>query len=252
MQLDRVTITGADDSVSVGDILKLSQEFPFVEWGILASKTSMGRPRFPSQRWITDLQGIAETTGGLALSLHLCGSWVRDLLLGSVTFPGELLHCFQRVQLNFHADGARCDEQRFAEALKVFDGRPIIFQLDGAWGNDHMYAANIEDVRNCYGLFDVSGGAGILPTTWPPPFMLEMLPGPDGEGVERFAYQGYAGGLGPDNLAEQLPLIATAAGDCRIWVDMETRVRSDDDRRFDLEKVRRALEICQPFVGVTV
>ena len=34
----------------------------------------------------------------------------------------------------------------------------------------------------------------------------------------------------------------------RIWIDMETKVRSDDDRQFDLEKVRRCLEIAAPFV----
>ena len=31
--LDRVTITGADDSVRPTDLLELSREFPFVEWG---------------------------------------------------------------------------------------------------------------------------------------------------------------------------------------------------------------------------
>jgi len=61
-------------------------------------------------------------------------------------------------------------------------------------------------------------------------------------------YHGYAGGLGPENLAEQLPLIGQAAGDCRIWVDMESRVRSDNDRQFDLAKVRKCLEIAKPFI----
>lgn len=39
----------------------------------------------------------------------------------------------------------------------------------------------------------------------------------------------------------------TAEG--RIWIDMETRVRSNNDATFDLTKVRRCLEIAAPFVA---
>ena len=44
------------------------------------------------------------------------------------------------------------------------------------------------------------------------------------------------------------PLIATAAGDCQIWIDMETRVRSAGDRIFDLDKVYRCLKVANGFV----
>jgi hypothetical protein len=100
----------------------------------------------------------------------------------------------------------------------------------------------------------VGPGAGILPREWPKPIYLDVHPGDDGCGVQQHRYHGYAGGLGPDNLAEQIPLIlAAAAGnehtaEGRIWIDMETRVRSSDDRTFDLAKVRRCLEIAAPYV----
>jgi hypothetical protein len=55
---------------------------------------------------------------------------------------------------------------------------------------------------------------------------------------------GYAGGLGPDNIEAQLELISKAVGNREIWVDMETHVRSNDDQRFDLDKVEKVLEIC--------
>lgn len=50
--LERVTITGADDSTDISQLVELSQEFPFVEWGILVSRRSEGGPRFPSREWI--------------------------------------------------------------------------------------------------------------------------------------------------------------------------------------------------------
>lgn len=55
-------------------------------------------------------------------------------------------------------------------------------------------------------LFDTSSGFGILPEKWP-----ELLPE---------LYCGYAGGLGPDNLQEQLEKIESVIGDNEIWVDM--------------------------------
>ena len=60
---------------------------------------------------------------------------------------------------------------------------------------------------------------------------------------------GYAGGLGPDNIESELQRIAAAAGDAPFWIDMETRVRSDNDEQFDLNKVRRCLEITAPLVS---
>ncbi len=52
---------------------------------------------------------------------------------------------------------------------------------------------------------------------------------------------GYAGGLKPSNIAQQLPLIAAAAGDGPYWIDMESGVRDADDR-FDLGKCRAVCE----------
>lgn len=253
MNLDRVTMTGADHSIRPEDLLSLSQEFPFVEWGILVSNSSTGRSRFPYYEWIIKLQEVA-SVHPLQLSLHICGRWTRDLLIGYASLPPFMLNYFQRVQLNFHADRTKCEPDKFAKALsEISDGRQFIFQLDGALGNEHMEqvsdSADCAGMNlDCVGLFDVSGGAGIVPREWPKPQYLYCVPGEHGEGVEVFEYHGYAGGLGPDTLEQELPRIAEAAGDCRIWIDMETRVRSDDDRVFDLEKVRRCLEICQPHV----
>lgn len=243
--LDRVTITGADDSLSPNNLLLLSREFPFVEWGILASESNRGgAPRFPSLRWVEDLRGLQETSGAMKLSLHLCGRWVRQLLVGEVDFPREIVNLFQRVQLNFHAEKSTCFAAPFMSALDSFEGRDFIFQIDGAGGNRHLEAVYDFHANNCYPLFDISGGAGILPTEWPAPVY------PDDDGG--YVYHGYAGGLGPENLAAQIPLIMKAAGNARIWIDMETRVRSNNDQRFDLHKVRQCLEIAAPFVSSEV
>ncbi len=245
MILDRVTITGADDSIRPEELLPLTEQFLFVEWGILASEKMMGSPRFPSMEWIDRLQTLA-IKHDMLLSLHLCGRWVRQLLMGLLVAPQTLIRCpeFQRVQLNFHAENTPCDPGKLHSILWSLGDTQFIFQIDGAGGNKHLealYAENGDEFVDAVPLFDLSGGAGIVPKVWPEPqYMANDID---------FIYHGYAGGLGPHNLEAELPRIADASGPARIWIDMETHVRSDHDRLFDLDKARRALEICEPMIG---
>jgi hypothetical protein len=229
VRLDCVTITGADDSIEPSTLVNISREFPFVEWGILFSARHQGSPRYPSIQWVDDLASefIATDLGSLNLSAHLCGRWVRDIVIDGLMPLGRVdpLNIFRRAQLNFHGQYHRAHSSLRRNLAQ--DHRCWILQDDGA--ND----ATINGIclGECiYPLFDRSGGAGVLPGEWPAPPVWA-------------SYYGYAGGLGPDNLADELQRIAAAARETRIWIDMESRVRSDDDTRFDLAKVRRCLEI---------
>lgn len=253
MQLDRVTLTGADDSVSVNDLIRLSSEFPFVEWGILVHQAtasvsaSSWAPRWPSLSWLMGLQSQSRHIHRMQLSLHLCGHWVRELLVGRNHIPASFFDEFQRVQLNFHAENTPCETVAFHQALRQSaKGREIIFQIDDNGGNEHM-AALWDEIDRGSGhidtvpLFDVSGGAGVVPHEWPKPSYMAN----DSD----YVYHGYAGGLGPDNVLSELHRIAAAAGDCRIWIDMETKIRSKLDSVFDLEKCRSVLEQVATLVG---
>ena len=75
-------------------------------------------------------------------------------------------------------------------------------------------------------LFDASRGCGIERSDWPVP-----LPG---------THCGYAGGLGPDNLATQLTRIQAAAGDYAYWIDMEGKLRTPEDL-FDIGRAEACL-----------
>lgn len=239
MYLDRVTITGADDSINPEQLLPLFRDYPFLEVGILVSHKHFGTPRFPSLLWIEHMQQTAERDG-LALSLHLCGEWVRQLLAGENRVPGWLLTSFQRIQLNFHATKMGMHPDNFPKAVQALGPeREIIFQLDGVKGLNYFEHYCI-DHGNGVPLFDTSGGAGVAPSQWPSPFFMAD--------DTSYGYHGYAGGLGPHNLATELPRIAEAAGDCRVWIDLETHARSDNDRTFDLTKVRQCLELAHPFI----
>lgn len=220
-----VTITGADDRVDPHDLVKLSTEFPFVEWAILFSVSRSG-PRYPSNHWFSELGKAAPPR----LALHLCGSAARDTIEGSSSWIGSVL-CdfkFQRVQLNGFS---RCAYEN-PRAVKLrscvlrFPRIEFILQVHSEIG-----LAIIENVRAIHDaggmasiLYDPSGGRGIE--------------GAFRDFVRPFATRlGYAGGIGPDNVERIINDIGP--GD-PYWIDMESGVRTDD--RFDLAKVRSVLE----------
>lgn len=246
--LKMITMTGADDTTEPQALCDLSADYKFVEWGILASNSQAGSGRFPSIDWIDELRKHAMVRDEFNMCLHLCGSWVRKLLIGDIAIPARMAVGFQRMQLNFHAENTLCYGLPFWHALLLLGqhNRQFIFQIDGAGGNKHLEeiyklsAASIEGKVDAVPLFDVSGGAGVLPKEWPTPKYVTT-----NNSVSSLVLHGYAGGLGPHNLAVELPKIIAAAGDCDIWIDMETHVRTDE--KFDLDKVEACLKICKPY-----
>jgi hypothetical protein len=239
MILNRVTVTGADDSIRPADLIPIAERFPFVEFGILLSRSQEGGVRFPSLKWIEELQGLSESLDpGLRLSGHLCGAWVRDFCRGEPTFwlqRPSIARRFARLQLNFHSLVHDIPERGpFDMALRMYEpkgGR--IFQLDAVNNAilDRARGAQVQAV----GLFDLSGGAGVLPADWP-------------ESSE--GYSGYAGGLSPENLQEQLARIdLVTLQNARIWIDAETHLFSNGGRQFDLGRVERFLEIAARWVS---
>lgn len=237
----KVTVTGADDSVRHVDLVKIQRLYPYAEFGILMSErysTGSGAGRFPSKAWLIDLVKCA-THNKLNLSGHICGQWVKDAYAGEWPDLGavdaDLRQIFQRFQLNTHAQKHQLYADDMSVLLADLEARnqTVIFQLDGGDGT----AAAREMVtthKNVAGLFDLSHGAGILPDEWPSP-----IPG---------LATGYAGGLSPGNVVEQMDAILVAADGQDIWIDAETHLWSPDDRTFDLEKVVAFLEKAAPYV----
>lgn len=216
-----MTITGADDNTSVTQMAELSLEFPFVEWGILVSRSSEGKPRFPSRKWCDHLNVEAIHSGWkIAASMHICGAWARSAFSGTLNWH-ELPSIRQwaaRVQVNGTAP------ESDSSVMEIVQGQRLIFQHPSSAGLLWSARAAGNDASP---LFDLSGGKGISPAEWPDPF-----PG---------IYCGYAGGIGPDNVAE---VVADLSAKCKepFWIDMEGRVR-DSRGNLDMAKVREVLKI---------
>ncbi len=232
MKLHTVTISGPDDGTSHQDLLALSREYPFVEWGILLSSSTEIRPRYPSQDWIDGLETLASQ--GVSLSGHVCGGLASRICKGR--FADHLNRpMFQRMQLNvaqFFRKDVR-DVGMMAACLPRT--REYIIQVGQAVDEGIALAKGLQQHGHCVSvLFDASGGRGLLPEQWPDsPLGIKC---------------GYAGGLGPENIDAQLSALSSLADHAPIWVDMETRVRTEDGDRLDLDKVRYCLEIAGLYV----
>ena len=102
--LEKITVTGVDDSNNQEHMLLLHNLCDRVEFGILVSQNNGGRPRYPTLPWAYKL--LRPEYDKLNLSLHVCGSWMRRLLLGEEmaiqAIGSELWDRCQRVQFNSH------------------------------------------------------------------------------------------------------------------------------------------------------
>ena len=225
MTLERVTFTGADDQTPIEQMADLSRAYPWIEWGILMPHMG-GRRRFPSPDWVCRLIDHP----GLNLAAHICPPWTSKFYEQDTGVVMLLKPAFQRIQINTH--GHLYSARQFAMDAMLYDAREYIIQLDGL--NDSILDIAIEHgATNITGLYDKSHGNGERPALWPP----SLYP---------LHWIGYAGGLGPDNLDKELPRILEAAGETPVWIDMESRVRTNE--RFDLTKVHQCINIAEPYI----
>jgi hypothetical protein len=198
------------------------------------SRRSQGGKRFAGENWIKEFVSLnLPYTAG-----HLCGEYVKEFLNGNLSFINkneEFWHAIQRIQINTHGELHQFEGEKLEKGIISLPSNitEIIFQIDNI--NDHI-RIHAEKFTNpsISGLHDLSHGAGISPEKWL---------------KKEIAFQrGYAGGLGPDNIVSELEKIEEAVGDARIWIDMETNIRSNKDKQFDLEKVEFCLKAAEKYV----
>jgi hypothetical protein len=218
-----VTITGLDDRVNLHDLFVEAERHPDTEWGVLLSASRMGTPRYPSARWLHKLQAFLANRPDfyrrIRLAAHLCGSIAREPKHAALPIA---LGPFHRAQINGYTLGTADDWRAATDGTRC---RLILQAREEA----SLQLVATEAARiGADVLFDPSGGQGIEPFRWPA--------APLGVRV------GFAGGIKPENVEDVVASIlsgGTRASD-GIWIDMESGVRSADDR-LDWSRVRTVL-----------
>jgi hypothetical protein len=227
MPLALCSLTGIDETTPLVELAVVSDMYPYAEWGFLYSPKRQGTPgRYPSVGRIQ--RAFAELPPYVKVALHVGGAGVAQLLDGEQVVCGLLEQVRVRggrVQLNFDATAREVDLDRLRQFILA---RPAIVFITQHNDSNRTIARLLADVANHAILFDSSLGRGISPQSWQRP--LDSVP------------CGYAGGLGPENLGQQLPRIYDAAGRAEFWIDMEERLRDEHDR-FSMTLARKCLEI---------
>ncbi|MEP3669937.1 MAG: hypothetical protein ABJN42_24770 [Roseibium sp.] len=203
-----ITFTGADDRTSIAEMAALAEDHE-VEFAILFSESRSDSARYPSYDWIEEVRD-----SGLRLAAHICGSWAREIATAGTCDIDHRMKGFSRVQINTGPGADVTKVKDWANRASDKAGHEVtpILQCREAFPEDDRVAW----------LYDCSGGRGTLPDSWPlPPQKSNVL-------------FGYAGGMGPDNVAG---ILASLEGNADSWIDMESRVRNDQEL-FDLEMCR--------------
>lgn len=223
MTVDRITITGADDNVSPYSLKQLSEKYPFVEWGILFTRTQRGNSRYPTGDKISQFCSM-----GMNLSAHFCGWYSKEVLENHNYYLLEMFGLFNRVQLNYNfTNSTEWDLPPLIQWISDNPKLSIIFQVNNVNKAAIDWIDNIIDIpKNIHFLYDSSGGRGMPIDSMKPPFR---------------TYTGYSGGINPNNVGEIIQRIADYADSDKVWIDMESGVRTDDF--FDLKKVESVLKI---------
>lgn len=212
-----ITFTGIDDSTDLSRVASLSERYP-LEWGVLFSGTQQGKAkRWPGLRALGDVQLYSRSVNFAA---HLCGAYAHlvvargGLALDSMQIPAVLTGVYKRVQIN-DTFPSRENIFSFQQRLGI---RCIAQEVRGPFSHDDRISW----------LYDPSSGIGHRPAAWP------IHPGDN-------RLVGYAGGIGPENVTEVLAQIDSTGP---YWIDMETRVRSNE--WLDLDKCEA---VCRAVYG---
>ena len=226
MKLTKVTFTGIDSWTDLQRLASISKQYPYAEFAMLMSKDwAENGPRFPDPDIVWNLAKLWSCQT-IPLSCHLCGSLAIEAAKGDYSFieelvPSELFKIFSRVQYNL-------DSKPLFDVLHRISktGKEVIVQMRTASLCKQFLEGGSPDGMSY--LIDYSGGRGL-----DTPVEVVSVPG---------IHIGYAGGIGPDNVEDKLRTLLAYPSDGEFWIDMETRVRTDE--RFDLDKVENVLETC--------
>lgn len=242
------TLTGADETTEFNDLASLHRVFPFVEFAFLFSPDRAGAGgRYPSVAWLHAVLARAKhETPAMHVAVHFCGRGVHELVnreqnsaaMGLLRHLDTEFGSSARIQLNFNLKRlATGQEPGFLHRLaSLIENHPRLTFITQRFPGNLPVLSALAGLSNHVVLFDGSGGQGLSPAGWEAPVTSPT---------------GFAGGLGPRNLATELARIteaiqASVTPQAPFWIDMESSLRNSDDQ-FDLLQAKACLEMADAY-----
>lgn len=237
MRLRYITCSDPRENLNPKDVIDLLKISPLAELGVQAhpSAMSFGCPRFDWLKKLLDMAKDLQTP--INLALHVNYKWCDKICMGKI--PGEIKFFLNkrhsithkpliaRIQLNI-GDGTY---EFYPQNLSnVICGMQQDYEFIFPFNNRVKKRIELLPRKSKFNLlFDGSYGAGIPPEKW-----------------EKPAYDnrqfGYAGGLSPDNVYENLNKISNILPkDYETWIDAEGQLRDIYTGSFNLDLARNYL-----------
>lgn len=241
MILNYVTCSGTNEFTDIKELIALMREFPLGEIAVQVSEkqSPAGGARI---EWVRELAAyLRDQHLVINAALHINCKWVEEICRGIVVPElQELidlrdiygLPLFRRLQLNFKLgrDDVRpdCDDTLLQLQHRV--NRRFILSCNDS--NERL-------IRQLYliglhfdVLYDSSFGAGIAPDSRKAPMFADIL-------------QGYAGGITPDNVCDELDkithVVKNSATIGNVYIDAQKGLE-DEQTHISLDKCREYLE----------
>ena len=232
MIIKYITCSDPHEDVSHSDVLRLLRYAPQVEIGMQALPASMstGKPR---NKWFNGLLQLVQNIDmRLNVAVHVNYQWCDEICSGKI--PGEIQQwmgmrrAFERTpvikrwQLNIGDNTKNWDTRAVAKLISDHPEHEFIFPYNDTVRNkiDELNKTGVPFSL----LYDSSYGYGKLPEQWNPPVYDNHM-------------MGYAGGLSPENIAENLDKIAQQVPEnYRMWIDAEGRLMRPGTREFDPQR----------------
>ena len=234
MNLRYITCSDPREDLAIVDVMGLLKMSTLVEIGVQASPGTMSMFK-PRKLWFDVLLFHVSTCDRpVNVALHVNYQWCDDMCVGQIPF--ELKQwlklrnrtngrpTIRRWQLNIGDRTEKFDSGALARLIREHPEQEFIFPYN------ETVRDKIELLRKTGAkfslLYDSSYGYGISPEKWESPVYMDTS-------------MGYAGGLSPENITENLDKInAVTPHDYYTWIDAEGRLMKPGTREFDLERAR--------------
>ena len=228
-------LCGIDNATKIQDLIDLSKVCPKIEWGILFNSRLAGNKRYPTVEWVEDAC-LTFQQHNMNVAGHFCDSKAIELLQGEVCCLNYVVEVLgvQRIQINpTRANGVNLEDYpeaalRLSAVFGIFYDTEFLLQRNDET-EELCRMLEKADIENLSFLLDASCGLGIYSDDF-----ITSVPLCDNP-------CGFAGGFGPDNLAEVLGKIKSAELPESTWVDMESKIRTED--LLDIDKCKACANI---------
>ena len=237
MNLEYITCSDMREYNEIDDIINLGKTYPMSEFAIQAhpSKFSGWMPRYV---WFETLMH-ASRVNDVNLAMHVNAEWRTEICRGNIPYEIKRMWDMRRdngkpvigrVQININGgkDSFKFYANKVANIIRAYPDIEFIFQYTP---RQRTRLNKLDRAGAAFSmLFDASGGRGISPRAWRAPVMPNHK-------------MGYSGGLGPDNVFENLDKInlVVPAGDT-IWIDAEGKLKDPETKQFDVARAGKYIQ----------